>query len=209
MHSRTLEDVTIEISRVLNGLEIDYVIVGGIAVASWGNLRTTRDVDIIISLERGEVKRFVDAIKAHDFLTSVWDIEAAMDEHSHFTISDKLSEYYIDAKGVYTDKEVESLKRKKVVYLGNTPIYIASPEDTLANKLMFGSEQDLKDAEGIWVRQMGKLDLRYLEGRCRALGVWEEFEEMKKRVGKYLKEIEEKEKKGKERKGKRLKGRNE
>jgi hypothetical protein len=34
MFSRTLEEVTIEISKVLNGLGIDYVIVGGIAVVS-------------------------------------------------------------------------------------------------------------------------------------------------------------------------------
>ncbi|HIH97895.1 MAG TPA: hypothetical protein HA346_02675 [Thermoplasmata archaeon] len=78
-----------------------------------------------------------------------------------------------------------------MVHLRDTPIYIASPEDTLANKLLFGSEQDIKDAEGIWVRQRN-LDIKYLEGRCRTLGVWEEFVEMKKRVAKYLKETEEK-----------------
>ena len=121
MHSRTLEDVTVEISRVLNDLGIDYVIVGGIAVASWGNLRTTRGVDIIMSLEEGTVEKLVEALRAHDFLTSVWDVEAALRERSHFTISDKLSVYHVDAKGVYTAKEAESLKRKKWYILETHP----------------------------------------------------------------------------------------
>jgi hypothetical protein len=34
----------------------------------------------------------------------------------------------------------------------------------------------------------GKFDIDYLEDKCRSLGVWKEFVEMKKRVEKYLKE---------------------
>ena len=196
MFSRTLEDVTIEIFKVLNELGIDYVIVGGIAVVSWGNIRTMRDVDVIISLDKKDVKRLVKALSAHDFETSVEDVEAALNERSYFTVFDEISEYHMDAKGAYTAREKETLRRKRAVYLRNTPIYIASPEDTLINKLSFGSEQDIKDAEGIWVRQMGKLDTGYLEDSCRALRVREEFEEMKGRVEKYLEEIKEKERKG-------------
>ena len=65
----------------------------------------------------------------------------------------------------------------------------------IGNKLLFGSEQDIKDAEGIWVRQKGNLDMEYLEGNCRSLGVWDDFIEMKNRIEKYLKEIEKREEK--------------
>lgn len=156
-------------------------------------------MDVIISLDKKDVKRLVRALRAHDFETSVEDVEAALNERSYFTVFDESSEYLIDAKGIYTAREEEVLRRKRTVSLRNTPIYIASPEDTLINKLTYGSEQDIRDAEGIWVRQIGKLDTGYLEDRCRALGVLEEFEEMKRRVEKYLGEIKGKEGGSKER----------
>lgn len=64
--------------------------------------------------------------------------------------------------------------------------YVASPEDTIANKLLFGSDQDIKDAEGIYVRQFDNLDMEYLAERCKKLDVLEEFSAMKIRIEKHL-----------------------
>ncbi|MDI6640486.1 MAG: hypothetical protein QMD78_06660, partial [Methanocellales archaeon] len=61
-------------------------------------------------------------------------------------------------------------------------------EDIVANKLVFGSEQDIRDAEGIYVRQMKSLDKEYLEDICRKMGVHGDFLKMKNRVEKHLEE---------------------
>jgi hypothetical protein len=68
-----------------------------------------------------------------------------------------------------------------------TKIYLASPEDTIANKLVFGSEQDVKDAEGIYARQLESLDMEYLEEICRNMGVYGDFIKMKEMVERHLK----------------------
>lgn len=105
----------------------------------------------------------------------------AFKERTHFTAEEKDSLFRLDIKGIYEQKEEITLKnRKKIDYEGIT-MYIASPEDTIANKLYYGSEQDLEDAESIYVRRED-LDREYLEERCEALGVSDEFEEMKKEV---------------------------
>jgi hypothetical protein len=39
---RGLEEVVKSIARILEEKKVDYVIVGGIAVSAWGNIRTTR-----------------------------------------------------------------------------------------------------------------------------------------------------------------------
>ncbi|MDI6655313.1 MAG: hypothetical protein QME59_05440 [Candidatus Hydrothermarchaeota archaeon] len=186
---RTLEKVARSIVKVLNELKIDYAIVGGIAVASWGNIRTTRDVDVIMALEEKKIRKLVNALKTENFSISEKDVRDSLKEKTHFTIFDKLSEYRIDAKGAYGEKEIRTLKTKKSVYFGELKGYVASPEDTIANKLAFGSEQDIKDAEGIYVRRMKKLDMRYLEKICRETGVYDDFLEMKKRVKKHLREL--------------------
>jgi hypothetical protein len=129
-------------------------------------------------------------VRKRDFSANKDDIKTALKEKSHFTIFDERSEYHIDAKGVYGKKERQSLLSKKAIQLEGVRVCVASPEDIIANKLLFGSEQDIKDAEGIYVRQKGKLDMKYLEERCEDIGVYDEFVEMKERIEKYLKEME-------------------
>lgn len=183
---RTLEDLIRDIVVILKNLRVDYVIVGGIAAVAWGNIRTTRDVDIILLLKESDIPKFIIRLKDSNFSITEDEVKTAMKEKGHFTIFDKLSVYHIDAKGVYGKTEMETLKHRRKIDLNGLNCYIASPEDIIANKLLFGREQDIKDAEGIYVRQLEKLDRKLLEKRCKDLGVWKEFLNMKKKVEKYL-----------------------
>lgn len=184
---RTLEDVVRAVTEIMRELGIDYVIVGGIAVSGWGNVRTTRDVGIIMDLREKNIGRLRDALKKEGFEVKVKDIEDAMREESHFTIFDTQSDYHIDAKGCYGENEKRSLKTRKTVELWGMKIFIASPEDIMAHKLVFGSEQDVRDAEGVYVRQLEKLDMDYLEEICSKMGVSRELERLKRRIGEALK----------------------
>lgn len=65
--------------------------------------------------------------------------------------------------------------------LDDTVIYIASPEDTIANKLLFSREQDIKDALGIYVRQYDVLNIEYLTDICKKIGVYNALLDLKKR----------------------------
>jgi len=77
--------------------------------------------------------------------------------------------------------DVRVIRNKKRVKLDDTMIYIASPEDTIANKLLFAREQDVKDALGIYVRQYGNLNMEYLEGVCKRIGVYDELLDLRKK----------------------------
>jgi len=111
-------------------------------------------------------------------------MEMAFDEKSHCTVQDKTSMIRLDIKGVYSKGELETIKDRVPFDYEGERIYLASLEDTIANKLLFGREQDIKDAEGIYVRQGKKLDMEKLERKCKSLGVYEEFQDMKKGVEK-------------------------
>ncbi len=45
-----IEDLLIKIAKILDKLEIPYVITGGMAVSAWGRPRTTMDINIIVEL---------------------------------------------------------------------------------------------------------------------------------------------------------------
>ncbi len=52
-----MEEMIGSLVDALEELGIEYVIVGGVAVVSWGNLRTTRDVDVVILIREGDAGR--------------------------------------------------------------------------------------------------------------------------------------------------------
>lgn len=179
---RNIEEILKLVCEFLNGEKEVYVVVGGLAVLFYGVPRTTMDIDLIIPMDVGETRRFAEFLNENDFFADEEDIKTAFEEKSHATIEDKTSMVRLDIKGIYSENDQITLERRSKVSLADFAFFVASPEDTIANKLLFGSEQDVKDAEGIYVRQFDNLDMAYLEKRCKKLGVYEEFLTMKRRV---------------------------
>ncbi len=186
---RNIEEILKLVCEFLNEEKEVYVVVGGLAVLFYGVPRTTMDIDIIIPMDVGETRRFAEFLNENDFFADEEDIKTAFEEKSHATIEDKTSMVRLDIKGVYSENDRITLERRSKVSLAGFEFFVASPEDTIANKLLFGSEQDVKDAEGIYARQFENLDMAYLEKRCKKLGVYEEFLTMKKRVERRMKEV--------------------
>lgn len=179
---RNLDELFSLVCNFLNKEKIDYVIVGGLVVILQGVPRTTFDVDLILQIPESKIKSFITFLIRNDLFANEEDMRVAFKEKSHCTIEDKKSMFRLDVKGIYSEFDEKTLKRRKAFNYKGTKLYIASPEDTIASKLLFGSEQDVKDAEGIYVRQRGKLDMNYLKKRCRKLNVYSEFLAMKKIV---------------------------
>lgn len=178
---RSFEKMILDFIDILEELEKDYVIIGGIAVSSWGNPRTTRGLDIIIVLETRDTEKLYKTLEKRGFSVNKKDIEDALEEKSHFTIFDKCSEYHIDAKGVYNEFDALTLKNKSVVPYEGHNICVASPEDTVAHKLLFGGYQDVADVEGILLRQR-HIDMEYLEELCKKLGVLAELHDIREKM---------------------------
>lgn len=178
---RSFERMVLDFIGVLEKIKVDYVVIGGIAVSSWGNPRTTKDLDVIVDLNSDDIDKFCKNLQESGFSVDKEDIKEALKEKTHFTVLDEYSEYHIDAKGVYNRFDALTVKNKYVVPYEGLNMCIASAEDTVAHKLLFGGYQDIKDAESILLRQ-SELDMEYLEELCENLGVLNEFRTVKKKV---------------------------
>jgi len=179
---KKIEEILETTVEYLNREKIDYVLVGAIAVMVYGSPRTTVDLDLVVSVEEGELENFADYLQGEGFFADPEDMKQAFREKTHFSAEEKESLFRLDIKGIYEKKERVTLENRKKIDYEGMEIYVASPEDTIANKLYYGSEQDIEDAESIYVRQGDKLDHEYLEEMCEALGVEEKLEEMKKEI---------------------------
>ncbi len=187
---RSMDEILKLICTFLNEEKVAYVVVGGLAVLFYGIPRTTMDIDILIAMNMTETKRFVEFLNENDFFADEEDIKRAFEEKSHATIEDKASMIRLDLKGIYGENDRITLENRRKVNLADFEIYVAAPEDLIANKLLFGSEQDVKDAEGVYARQYDNLDMAYLEERCERLDVYEEFLVMKRRIERNMQEGE-------------------
>ncbi|MFQ6129083.1 MAG: DUF6036 family nucleotidyltransferase [Thermoplasmata archaeon] len=179
---RTMEDTVRAAVSAMEEAGVQYVVVGGIATAAWGTVRTTMDVDVIVSLAEDEIEGFVSVLTKHGFRVNRDDIEAALEEKSHFTAMDPESGYHLDLKGSYSRHDASTLGRRREVLLDDLRVCVASPEDLLAMKLLMGSDRDLADAKAILIRQAGKLDMEYLEDLCRRLGVSDELRKIAEKI---------------------------
>ena len=178
---RRFEEMILDFISILERMGIDYAIIGGVAVSSWGTPRTTRDLDVIIVLETKNIDKLSENLREMGFSIDTNDFKGSLQEKTHFTIFDRHSEYHIDAKGVYNKFDALTVQNRAVVpYEGHT-MHIASAEDTVAHKLLFGGYQDVKDAESILLRQ-SELDMNYLEELCKDMGVIDEFEIIRKKI---------------------------
>ena len=172
----------------LNEHSTEYVIVGGMTVIAYGAPRTTMDADFIIRMEIEDMKNFAVFLGENGFFSEPEDIEIAMKEKSHFSAIDKKTPLRLDIKGVYNEMDRRTLENRRVMEFNGTEIYLARPEDVILGKLLYGSDQDMRDAESIYVRQLPVLDIRYLKEVCAAEGLSERLDEMRGNVERYLPE---------------------
>ncbi len=186
---RDLAAVVRDAVRVLSGLRVRYVIVGGVGANLYGRPRSTFDVDLILAIAEEDAVRVARGFRERGFAVSPDDIRDALRERSHFTVHDLRSEYRLDCKGAYSARERVALELRRRVRSGRGFLYVDAPEDLIVAKLLFGSPQDLLDAEAVYARQLPRLDLRRVTSLARRFGVLAEWRALRRRVDRILRRV--------------------
>jgi hypothetical protein len=178
---RTLDDVLRTAEDVLRSNRVDHVFVGGVTVLAFGIPRTTSDVDVIATIPANKIPKIVDGFRRFGFLASAQDLHDALVEGGH-VIHDTRSTYRIDLVPASTAAHREALRTKRTVRWRGRRLPFASPEHTIVVKLRWGSEQDLEDALGMYMRQKAKLDLRTMRAFAMRNGVARELKDLEERA---------------------------
>ena len=179
---RSLDDVLRTAEGVLRASRVEHVFVGGVTVLAFGIPRTTTDVDVIAAIEARQIPKIVAGFQKSGFFVSAQDLHDALTEGGHVTVQDKRSTYRIDLVPASTAAHRETLRTRRHVAWRRLRLPMAAPEHTIVMKLRWGSEQDLEDAVGIYVRQKKTLDLRAMRNFARRHGVPRELKELEERA---------------------------
>jgi hypothetical protein len=170
MTSNTYREFAASIIETLESLGLQYAIGGSFASSTYGEARTTMDIDISIVLPESDVNKFVQVIQKlgyHVFHDAIVD---AMIQNMPFNIIEASSGYKADMFLVEpTPLEQSVLARsRRVVYdaTTNATAVLYSPEDVIIYKLKYflvgRSQKHLRDISAILAVQGAALDYDYL-----------------------------------------------
>jgi hypothetical protein len=133
-----------EFLRLLHDHDVDYLLVGGFAVALHGYARTTADIDVWVSRERENAERIVACLKEFGFdlpeLTP--DVFLEPDRVIRMGNAPLRIEILTDIDGVAFDE----CRRRAIVHdLEGGDVRVISLEDLKRNKRACGRLKDLDD----------------------------------------------------------------
>jgi hypothetical protein len=135
-----------------------YSIIGGIALAQWGVIRATRDVDIKVlvpdtdypAIRKGLRAAFPERARAHvpenPFIVAVY-------------IEGVIVDFLLALPG-YEELIIERAVQRD---LGGWSAWICSAEDLIIQKASAGRDKDWSDIEALLIEQHDSLDQGYIE----------------------------------------------
>lgn len=172
--------VTLQVTELLDELEVTYAIGGSLASAVHGVIRSTLDADIVANLRSEHAVPLVQALGSV-FYADIDTINEAIRHHTSFNLLHLETMFKVDifvAKP--RDFDQAQLSRRQRHQVSDAPekyAYVTSPEDVILAKLEWYrlggevSDRQWQDIIGVLKIQSDQLDLNYLQQMALKLNV--------------------------------------
>ena len=135
-----------ELLQLLNLKKIEYLVVGGYAVAFYGHPRSTGDMDIWVALTENNAKKIVEALKEFGFNVAELNEKLFLEKENNIRMRNPPLQIEIltsidgvDFPKCYRNKKTETINYVEINFI--------SLEDLKKNKKASGRHQDLADLE--------------------------------------------------------------
>jgi hypothetical protein len=141
-----IQDDLKEFFRLLNENSVEYVIVGGYAVAFHGFVRATKDIDVLFHNTPSNIKRLMAALTGFGIQESAMAMNTFSEQGRIIRMgSPPMMIELINAVGGVTFEEI--WQNKIPGHYGDAPVFLLSKSDLLKSKKAAGRPQDIRDLE--------------------------------------------------------------
>lgn len=150
--------------KCLKELKIDYVILGGIAVAVYGEPRLTADIDVNVILDKDKLTNFLTKTEKYGFYPDTPDIEIFAKKTGVIPMNFKKGKATGKCDIIIAENIIEytGIQRGKIKKIGSIQLKLISPEDLVIHKILSSRPRDNEDLIGIIIRQKNKLNIKYV-----------------------------------------------
>jgi hypothetical protein len=174
----------------LERLGVPYMLVGSMASSTYGDPRSTLDIDIVVDLGLDQVDSLCDAFPAgENFYVSPDAARTAVSRGGqfnviHYTSAGKI-DFMIARRDAWGKTQLERRQREWIV--PGVEGYVASPEDVIIAKLWYhhegGSDKHLRDIAGILKAGNISVDTAYIKKWTSQLDLTQEWNAVLQRIG--------------------------
>ena len=140
---------------------LPYMVIGGQAVLLYGEPRFTKDIDVTLGVDTGQLGTALEAARAARLRPLVSDAGQFVGETGVLPLIDDASGIRVDLIFSWSGYEQEAMRRVARVKIGRTEVSFASLEDMVIHKIVSGRPRDLEDVRLMLLRHPG-LDREYV-----------------------------------------------
>jgi hypothetical protein len=150
-----------KIQKLLDEEGIPSVVIGGLAVAAWGEPRVTRDVDLKVFLGRQDADRLLEIISA-DYVPLTSQPKELLRSQGLIFVQDNAG-IRIDIMLADTPYDMLAIERGRNIEIQpGISARLCSPEDLIIYKIISTRARDHEDIRGVFRRQGNRLDHDYV-----------------------------------------------
>lgn len=177
MSKGTPQGLLIRVAQVLDSLDVDYFVTGGMAVSRWGRPRSTLDVNIVVDLLDTKVKTFSKLISkiGRDVYFDKNAVSRAVRKQTRFDMIDPDTGLKVDFIIKRDPVSRVRFQRKIEETIDGTDISFISPEDLILVKLDWyqrsQSSKHLEDADSVLSVSKSIVNKEYLSSQAERLGM--------------------------------------
>jgi hypothetical protein len=182
--------VTLQVTQVLESLQVPYFIGGSLAGIIYGEYRTTQDTDIVAALRPGHVQPLVQALEATFYIQAA-EIETALQDAQQYGMDPAFRacfnlihsptgfkiDVFIPAPRPFEEAEFQRRVREVLTTDPEQTAYVATAEDIILAKLEWYklggaiSTNQWRDVVAMLKVQGDQLDGAYLDDWAVRLGL--------------------------------------
>ena len=177
-----LDPIQVFVAR-LNASGVRYMITGAVATITYGEIRHTNDVDIVLALAPAGAKKLLAEFPEEEFYRPPLEVvieESARAERGHFNLlhheTGLRADCYIRSHDAL---ELWGFANRRCIHLDGLPVWFAPPELVILRKLEFFREgggtitKHLNDIRGVLV--CTDVDRAFIEEHVARLGLQEQW----------------------------------
>ncbi len=173
--SNVVLEALIEAVKVIEDASLDYCLFGGLAIQAYKRIRSTMDVDFMITIDEAKRNDFIAKLQKNrfEFNTKNGIVKIGDFEFLRCVYTDKKYQIdvFVDFVTVKTDFQKQILRRKQRLNIFGLKINIASCEDLILLKVLSGRPLDLSDADVLIAENITSLDREYLKESANKMGI--------------------------------------
>ncbi len=184
----TLSNIILEVlknvTEVIKGLKLKYCLFGGLAMQAYKRIRSTMDIDLILSVNDEKVQELISSLEKENFRfdSKKGIVKIGNFEFLRFIYADKGSgiDVFVDIVTAKTEYQKEIIRRRQRLKIFDIEFYIATCEDLVLLKILASRPVDKADAQSLIEENMKELDRNYLFKWAQRLGIFRQMQYMLK-----------------------------